>query len=183
VTNPLLNTKGHNSDTKENKQGIKRRASESSDRWIDFYATQTLKNKETLGHKIDSIEGCKQKIDNVIAGAAAEIRKKLANYNTATSIKKADLIKSKSYKGNYKQETRIKVENEKSPRSAGIFTKANYNLNTQRNATANFKSTRYQPFHSNNINLPSKKNEYKIKCKLDDTIVNYLINCSMNKQL
>lgn len=94
---PLFQTKS-NSDTKENNVRFSRKASNISEKRIEFYATQRLETDYGMTKTDLQSSNC-EKIENIAAGAAAEIRKKLANYNSVkTDFSKPDLLKSQSLK-------------------------------------------------------------------------------------
>ena len=85
-------------ETKENEIGFSRKNSEMSGGTIDFYATQQAAQKSPNG-MVFLILGIDKysKIDQVVKGAAEEIRKKLANYNTNENDK-PEFRKSESHK-------------------------------------------------------------------------------------
>lgn len=163
---PMFQIKEMKSDSKENKNRFERKDSNLSDKQLEFYSTQRL-NTDYLSNQDDMILPNEQIIETVAAGAAAEIRNKLANYNTAKSdLKKPDLRKACSYKTNIHAQPRLKVDISKSPRTSGVYAKQIYNFNTQRHES--FKSrTKYKPFSSNKVNMPTTKPEStnKYSCK------------------
>lgn len=85
-------------ESKENEIGFSRKNSEMSGGTIDFYSSQQVTKKSSNGTVYLTIDIDKySKIDQVVKGAAEEIRKKLANYNSNENDK-PEFRKSESYK-------------------------------------------------------------------------------------
>ena len=96
----------------------------------------------------DIIQKKFSKIDEVVKGAAAEIRKKLATYNSNDN--KAD-FRRLSYKPNIKKEKFETHAASRSPKAFGLFTgtSTNFNLNTQRGKGSKQRpNSRYQQHYT-----------------------------------
>lgn len=145
----MFGSKNFRSETKENNYQFTRKNSENSDNIIEFYATQNLKHDVIPEYNIeDPAPAEKDKIEEVVKGAAAEIRKKLANYNSnSNESTKPDLSKSSSYKVTLKKASLDQKCGSRSPQSYGLYSKSNngFNTNTQKVLGSKVKSLRQNP--------------------------------------
>jgi hypothetical protein len=91
---PLIMSKAYSTESKENIKFM-RKTSETTDRFIEFYATQNLNQND----RSPQPHNTQDKFGEVVKGVADEIRRKLANYNSHNSENtKPELRKSGSYK-------------------------------------------------------------------------------------
>jgi len=103
-----------------------RKESENPDKKIiDFYATQTIKSSMDNYYMKEEKAQSPSEIENVIAGAAAEIRKKLANYNTHNfEDGNSSAKKSTSFNSNLRSKTKFESKRYlKSPKNYNVLYK------------------------------------------------------------
>jgi serine/threonine protein kinase len=133
--------------SKENEIGFSRKNSEMSGGTIEFYVSQQVSQKSPNGTFNLTIGIDKySKIDQVVRGAAEEIRKKLANYHTNENDK-PEFRKSESHKASVQKGKLDTKWSSRSPNSYAVFTKSNHNFNssTSRVLSSRLKtSARYQ---------------------------------------